>query len=213
MTGSQLIIPAFTKGKLQLGGHEVEASRKMSSVRIHVERVIGLLKNRCTILQGTIPYNSQRVKLMRLVMKQQFLVLTRLVTVCAALINLGEGIVVKWVNKGYIQKISHRGEGTVCFFLSLQTLQYQVSRGTVFRLGRMHGRWTQRISIWRTDGLANSCSSSSLHHWNLQKIDTKSSHTSDYLGSDSADNTRERSCHIGKNSRANYSPGLSTKKL
>ena len=55
MTGSQLSIPAFTKGKLQLGGHEVEASRKMSSVRIHVERVIGLLKNRYTILQVTIP--------------------------------------------------------------------------------------------------------------------------------------------------------------
>ena len=29
MTGSQLIIPAFTKGKRQLGGNEVEASRKM----------------------------------------------------------------------------------------------------------------------------------------------------------------------------------------
>ena len=76
MTGSQLIIPAFTKGKLQLGGHEVEASRKISSVRIHVERVIGLLKNRYTILQGTIPI--QLLNFMRLVMKQQFLVLTRL---------------------------------------------------------------------------------------------------------------------------------------
>ena len=111
MTGSQLIIPAFTKGKLQLGGHEVEASRKMSSVRIHVERVIGLLKNRYTILQGTIPIQLLKSQTNEASDETTISSIDKIVTVCAALINLGEGIVVKWVNKGYIQKISHTGEG------------------------------------------------------------------------------------------------------
>jgi hypothetical protein len=44
-----LIIPSFTKGKKQLSAKEVETSRKISSVRIHIERVIGLMKNHYTI--------------------------------------------------------------------------------------------------------------------------------------------------------------------
>lgn len=47
---AELIIPAFTKGKNQLSAGDVETSRKMSSFRIHIERVIGLMKNRYTIL-------------------------------------------------------------------------------------------------------------------------------------------------------------------
>ncbi|XP_076089911.1 uncharacterized protein LOC143061933 [Mytilus galloprovincialis] len=54
---AELIIPAFTKGKSQLSAEEVETSRKMNSIRIHIERVIGLMKNRYKILQGTIPIN------------------------------------------------------------------------------------------------------------------------------------------------------------
>jgi hypothetical protein len=49
----QLIIPAFTKGKTQLLPEEVETSRRMALIRIHIERVIGLLKNRFSILKGT----------------------------------------------------------------------------------------------------------------------------------------------------------------
>ena len=48
-------IPAFTRGKKQLSMQEVEYSRRISKVRIHVEGVIGLLKNKYTILQGTLP--------------------------------------------------------------------------------------------------------------------------------------------------------------
>ena len=43
---TELLIPAFTRGKSQLSAKEVEVSRKVASVRIHIERVIGLLKNR-----------------------------------------------------------------------------------------------------------------------------------------------------------------------
>lgn len=46
---SLLINPAFTKGKTQLFASEVEKSCKISSVRIHIERVI-VFKNRYTVL-------------------------------------------------------------------------------------------------------------------------------------------------------------------
>ena len=43
-SGSKLIIPAFKRNKSQLSADEVETSRKIFSVRIHIERVIGLSK-------------------------------------------------------------------------------------------------------------------------------------------------------------------------
>lgn len=49
-----LIIPSFTKGKKQLSGCNVDTSRQLSRVRIHVERVIGHLKT-CKILNTVIP--------------------------------------------------------------------------------------------------------------------------------------------------------------
>ncbi len=44
-------IPLFTRGKKQLSQVEVDTARRLSHVRIHVERVIGLLRNKYTILQ------------------------------------------------------------------------------------------------------------------------------------------------------------------
>ena len=55
MYGAKLIIPSFTRGKKQLSLEDVERSKQLSQVRIHVERVIGLLKNKFTILKGPIP--------------------------------------------------------------------------------------------------------------------------------------------------------------
>ena len=40
-----LRMPAFTKGKKQLTAKDVGISRQIAHVRIHVERVIGRLKN------------------------------------------------------------------------------------------------------------------------------------------------------------------------
>ena len=53
--GAELIVPAFTKGKDQLSGREVECSRTIANVRIHIERVIGTLRRRYTILKGVLP--------------------------------------------------------------------------------------------------------------------------------------------------------------
>nr|CAH7723789.1 unnamed protein product [Callosobruchus chinensis] len=55
MFRAKLVIPAFTKGKSQLHPIEVEETRQIAHVRIHVERVIGLVKNKFRIFRGTIP--------------------------------------------------------------------------------------------------------------------------------------------------------------
>ena len=52
---AKLAIPAFTKGKDQLDPVDVEKTRGIANVRIHVERVIGLLRQKYTILQSTLP--------------------------------------------------------------------------------------------------------------------------------------------------------------
>ena len=52
---AQLAIPAFTRGKDQLDPVEVEETRNIANVRIHVERIIGLLRRKYTILSGILP--------------------------------------------------------------------------------------------------------------------------------------------------------------
>ena len=52
---AKLVIPAFTRGKAQLDPVDVEETRGIANVRIHVERVIGLLRRKYAILEGTLP--------------------------------------------------------------------------------------------------------------------------------------------------------------
>ena len=47
--------PAFTKGKSQLSALDVEDTRTIANIRIHVERVIGFSRQRFSILQSTLP--------------------------------------------------------------------------------------------------------------------------------------------------------------
>ena len=49
LVGVTVEIPAFTKGKKQLSSFDVERSRKLVSVRLHVELFIGLLRKKYTI--------------------------------------------------------------------------------------------------------------------------------------------------------------------
>jgi len=44
-------LPPFTKGKKQLSTVEIDAARRLSRVHIHEERVIGLVRQKYTILQ------------------------------------------------------------------------------------------------------------------------------------------------------------------
>ena len=87
-----MLIPAFTRGKSELSAKEVEVSWKIASVRIHIEKVIGLWKNIYTILQRILP-----LRLLKSI-KDEAVSATlanydKIVTVCAALANLGESIV------------------------------------------------------------------------------------------------------------------------
>ena len=52
---AELKIPEFTRGKSQLEQKSVDETRKIAAVRSHVERVIGRLRNKFTILQGILP--------------------------------------------------------------------------------------------------------------------------------------------------------------
>ena len=52
---AEIKIPPFTKGKKQLEKIDVDWSRELSLVRIHIERIIGVLKQKYTILQGILP--------------------------------------------------------------------------------------------------------------------------------------------------------------
>ena len=55
MVLAEVKIPPFTKGKKQLEKVNVDWSRELSSVRIHVEPIIGTLKQKYTMLQGILP--------------------------------------------------------------------------------------------------------------------------------------------------------------
>ena len=85
---AKLHIPAFTKGKTQLSAVEVEETRKIANVRIHVERVIGAVRQRFPILQSTLPIHY--------VMKrngEDIPLIDRMVRVCCALNNVCNSVV------------------------------------------------------------------------------------------------------------------------
>ena len=55
LRSAEVKIPAFTRGKSQLTAYEFESTRKLASLRIHVERVIGMLTSKYTIVNSDIP--------------------------------------------------------------------------------------------------------------------------------------------------------------
>ena len=82
---ANLNIPAFTKGKSQLDPIDVEKTRNIANVRIHMERVIGVLRQKYTILQSTLPtdYLTYRKK-----EEKETPLIDRIIRVCCALVNL-----------------------------------------------------------------------------------------------------------------------------
>jgi len=86
MAMAEVKIPPFTKGKKQLEKVEVDWSRELSVVRIHVERVIGVLKQKYTILQGTLPIRL-------IVGDENNSTIDKIVSVCCACVNLCPSVV------------------------------------------------------------------------------------------------------------------------
>ena len=88
MYRATLAIPAFTRGKQQLSKREVESTRELASVRIHVERVIGTLRQKYTILNGPveIPFTNNDITC-------NLTTFDKIVMVSCALNNLCESVV------------------------------------------------------------------------------------------------------------------------
>lgn len=59
MRRAKLIVPAFSKRKRQLLPQEVEESRQLSKVRIHVERLIGRTKDKRNATHHIIEKETQ----------------------------------------------------------------------------------------------------------------------------------------------------------
>ena len=81
-SGVELIIPSFAKGKKQLDAKGVEVSWQIASVRIHVERVIGLIKSRYNVVDCVLPLTLLKT-LSEEVVKCEIANIDKLFTVCA----------------------------------------------------------------------------------------------------------------------------------
>ncbi|KAK5895915.1 hypothetical protein CgunFtcFv8_009569 [Champsocephalus gunnari] len=92
LLGASLETPAFTLGRKQLPGKDVEESRMKSKFRIHIERVIGVLKRRFHILDGPVPLCF--MKTLRDEMENRDVAtIDKIVHTCAALVNMSGSIV------------------------------------------------------------------------------------------------------------------------
>lgn len=88
MLGAQVKIPAFTKGRKQLSAREIESTRKLASLRIHVERVISALTAKFTILNGIVPVEMLHVR-----EGEDVTTLDKIVFVGCGVVNICDGIV------------------------------------------------------------------------------------------------------------------------
>ena len=84
---AEVKIPPFTKGKKQLSQMEIDVAQKLSRVQIHMERVIGVVRQKFTILQSTLPIN--------MIMSEDSEISTvdKIVTVACALCNHCDSVV------------------------------------------------------------------------------------------------------------------------
>ena len=88
MMQARLHIPAFTKGKDQLSAVEIEETRTIANVRIHVERVIGMVRQKYSILHDTIPIDFVIIR-----KGEDTPLLDRIIRICCALTNVCNPIV------------------------------------------------------------------------------------------------------------------------
>ena len=88
--GAKLEILSFTKGQDQMTAEDVEDTRVIANVRIHVERVIGNLRKKYSILNGTLPIDYLFSKGDG---TEKLTTLDKIVHVACALINLCPSVV------------------------------------------------------------------------------------------------------------------------
>lgn len=88
MMQAQLHIPAFTKGKQQLSAMEVESTRRIANIRIYVERVIGCVRQKYSILQDIVPIDFVTKRA-----GEEIPAIDHIVRVCCALNNVCVSVV------------------------------------------------------------------------------------------------------------------------
>lgn len=90
MMCAEVKVPAFTKGRCQLDAKDVENTRAIAHLRIHVERVIGSLRNKYTMLHKRIP-----ISLLLPCEGEEMTLLDKIVNVCCILLNMCPSVVAK----------------------------------------------------------------------------------------------------------------------
>ena len=76
-------ITAFTKRRSQLSSLDIESTRKLASVRIQVERVLGVVRQKYTILSGTIP-----IEFVICPAGEVYTLIDKIECICCVLVNL-----------------------------------------------------------------------------------------------------------------------------
>lgn len=79
-------MPTFTRGRAQLAVKDVEETRAIAHLRIHMERVIGVVQNKFKFLHST-------VNMLLKCEGENIMALDKIVTVCFALANLCKSVV------------------------------------------------------------------------------------------------------------------------
>ncbi|CAN7941162.1 unnamed protein product, partial [Ixodes pacificus] len=77
-----LHVPSSARGKRQLGHSDVVYTRKLANVKIHVERVIGLVWNKFSILKGPLPVEFLKSS------ESDLAPVDKIGAVCSALVNI-----------------------------------------------------------------------------------------------------------------------------
>ena len=90
--GATLDIPAFTRGKNQLAAVDIENTRRLANDRIHVERIIGSVRQRFQILSATGVLPKEMVS-HHIHDDNDYVILDSVVKVCCSLNNVAEGVV------------------------------------------------------------------------------------------------------------------------
>ena len=92
---AKLHIPAFTKGKSQLSALEVENTRRIANVQIHVKHVIGCMRQKFTILHSTLPIDFVSKR------KDEVPMIDHIVRICYALNIVCNSV--SLLNNNYVQ--------------------------------------------------------------------------------------------------------------
>ena len=85
---AEVKIPPFTRGKPQLSKLEVDKAHNLSQLRIHVEQIIGVVRQKYSILESTLPISMIMCK-----QGAKNSPVDKIVTVSCALCNVCDSVI------------------------------------------------------------------------------------------------------------------------